>query len=137
MAENIKTILGKGWSFPPTFDRHNKKVEMVSNEDDIYQSLQILLSTGLGERVMQPDYGSELSQLLFEPIDVTFETYIKDRIKDAILYHEPRITTNLIEIERNEMEGLINISIDFTIRTTNSRSNIVFPFYLNEATNII
>ncbi len=137
MAEKRKTFLGTGWGFPPTFDRHNKSVEMVSNEDDIYQSLEILLSTGLGERVMQPEYGSDLSKLIFEPIDVTFESLIKDRISDAILYHEPRITVDNIELERKETEGLINISIDFTVRTTNSRSNIVFPFYLNEATNII
>ena len=88
---------------------------MVSDEEDIRQSLTILFQTGFGERVMQPTYGSELPTLMFEPFDATFESYISDRIKDAILFQEPRITVNEITLDRDNANGLVNIIVDYTI----------------------
>lgn len=130
------SFLGTGWSFPPTFTKVKNGVTMVSDVEDIQQSLLILFQTGFGERVMQPTYGSELSALLFEPFDTTFESLLIDRIKDAILFQEPRIIVNEVIINRDDNAGTVFIEIDFTVRRTNSRSNIVFPFYLNEGTNI-
>ena len=127
-----KTFLGIGWSFPPSFDRKLKSVELVSDKTDIDQSLEILLTTRLGERIMVPKYGCDLSDLVFESMNTTFETFITDLVRSAILYHEPRIDMESLEFENDQNEGKLLIIINYKIRITNSRSNFVFPFYKNE-----
>lgn len=127
------SFLGKGWSFPPSFDVVNRQVEMLTGEDDIESSLQILLATALGERVMQPRFGCNLNDMVFETLDTTLVTEIKNRVEVSILYFEPRIDINNIEIiPQSELDGKILISVDYTVRATNTRSNLVFPFYLTE-----
>ena len=79
--DDIRTnFLGTGWSFPPTFIRASRGVKMTSGEEDIDRSLEILLSTSLGERVMLPEYGANMEELLFEPIDTGLQTLIFDRL---------------------------------------------------------
>jgi uncharacterized protein len=130
----LKSFLGTGWGFPPQFTKSITQVEMLSDAEDISSSLEILLSTRQGERIMRPDYGCNLDELVFEPLTTTFKTYIKDLIQTAILYHEPRIDVNKIELDdTGELEGRIIISIEYTIRSTISKFNFVFPFYKNEA----
>jgi len=132
-----KSFLGTGWSFPPQFDSEGGSVEMLSDGEDIRSSLEILLSTRPGERVMLPSYGCNLDELLFEPLTTTMKTYMKDLIQTAILYHEPRIVVDKIElVDTGEMEGRILINIAYTIRSTNSRFNYVFPFYIQEGTEV-
>lgn len=127
------SFLGRGWSFPPEFKKGTKSVKLLENEEDIKSSLEILLSTRLGERIMVPDYGCNLDELLFKPLNLTLKTYVIDLIKRAILYHEPRIDVNKIAIDPiNELEGELLINIEYTIRSTNSRKNMVFPFYKTE-----
>ncbi len=127
------SFLGKGWSFPPSFDIVDRQVEMLTGEGDIESSLQILLATILGERVMQPRFGCNLDEMVFETLDTTLITEIKNRVEVSILYFEPRIDINNIEIiPQSELDGKILISVDYTVRATNTRSNLVFPFYLSE-----
>ena len=135
--ENI-AFLGTGWGFPPTFSRSEEGLELVSDTEDIRQSLKILLSTRQGERITRPDYGCDLTQLLYEPLTIGLTTVIKDLVRTAILYHEPRIRLERIDVNPNpEHEGIIDISIDYTIKTTNARTNYVYPFYIKEGTDII
>ena len=94
----FNSFLGTGWAFPPAFDRDAGTVELVSNVEDIHQSLNILLSTSLGERVMQPDYGCNLHDYLFESLNSSMIGYIKDRVENAILIYEPRIVAEKIEV---------------------------------------
>ena len=129
-------FLGKGWSFPPEFNKDEQSVKMLSDEEDINSSLQILFSTSVGERIMLPKYGANLKDYLFDPVDTSMKAYIKDLIKTAILYFEPRIELNDITLTAMNDEGMIEIILDYTIRTTNSRYNFVYPFYLSEGTNI-
>ena len=104
---------------------------------DINKSLAILLSTRLGERIMLPSYGCNLEELLFQPLDVTLKTYIQEMIKTAILYFEPRIDTHSVSLDTtNELSGEILINIEYTVRITNSRANMVFPFYKTEGTEV-
>lgn len=132
-----KDFLGTGWGFPPTFVKVAKSVEMTTGEEDIDRSLQILLSTALGERVMLPEYGCDMKALLFEPIDTGFQTLLFDRIRTAILYFEPRIEVEKIEVDASRAdEGSILIQIRYRIRATNSRFNFVFPFYKTEGSQI-
>lgn len=137
MAGDNKSFLGTGWGFPPTFKRGLNGVEMVSAEQDIKQSLEILFKTKFGERVMESGYGTNIPDLIFEPNSSTFETYITEQVKRAILVYEPRIVVDdLILDSSRRNEGVVDIEVFFTIPQTNSRNNIVFPFYLNEGTNI-
>ena len=135
MAEE-RSFLGSGWGFPPTFVRSRRGVEMLSDEEDIRSSLEILLSTDIGERVMQPKYGCNLHRLLFEPLDTTLQAYMKDLVRTAILYFEPRIVLNDVTLEPEPEEGRILINVDYTVATTNTRNNFVYPFYLEEGTEI-
>jgi len=135
--ENQASFLGTGWSFPPAFNPDLKSVQMSSDEKDIEESLQILLSTRLGERIMVPDYGCNLEDLLFSPLNLTVKTFVADLIKTAILYFEPRIDAEKIDISQgDELNGELLILVDYTIRATNSRKNLVFPFYKEEGTEI-
>lgn len=127
---------GTGWSFPPSFTASGGDVQVVSGVADIEQSLAILLATQRGERVMQEDFGCDLSEFLFGEISQGLVGRLRDFIEVAILHHEPRISLNDIEVSESEAEaGLLLINIDYTIRATNSRYNMVYPFYLNESTS--
>ena len=127
-------FLGRGWSFPPTFANQGRGVRMAEAEEDIRQSLHVLLSTGLGERVLRPTFGWQRDALLFEPLSTSFGTLVKREIETAILYFEPRIELNRVTLETlPDAAGRIEIRLDYTVRATNTRSNLVFPFYLDEA----
>ena len=132
-----KSFLGTGWSFPPEFNGTFNNVQMVSAEDDIQQSLHILFSTTPGERVMQPDYGCDLRSMVFENITESTVTAIRDIIEKAVLFFEPRIDLNFIDLDPGQIEqGILNILVEYTVRATNTRSNIVYPFYVQEGTNV-
>ncbi len=131
-----RSFLGTGWGFPPTFSRAARGVLMISDEEDIRSSLEILLSTEVGERVMQPEYGCNLSRLLFEPLDLTLQTYMTDLIRTAILYFEPRIVLDDVTFELDSDEGRIDITVDYTVAATNTRDNFVYPFYLEEGNQV-
>ena len=135
--ESKKDFLGTGWSFPPEFKKNNKAVVMTSDDADIKSSLEILLSTKIGERIMLPRYGCNMDELIFETLDRTLKTYVTELIKTAILYYEPRIDAEKIDITQgDDLEGELLVIIDYRIRSTNSRSNLVYPFYKGEGTNI-
>lgn len=129
-------FLGRGWGFPPTFDKGLCGVEMLTGKEDVQSSIEIILTTGIGERVMRPDFGAHMERLLFEPLNVTLETYMKDVIEKAILFFEPRVFLNEVRLEPEQNEGLVRIYIDYTVEGTNTRDNFVFPFYIEEASQI-
>ena len=126
-------FLGQGWSFPPSFSKVQHQVDMVSGVEDIYQSLEILFTTSLGERIMNPTYGSGLADSVFDALNTGMLAYLQNLIDTAILYHEPRIDADPVRLEVDEFNGTLWIHVDFTVRTDNSRFNFVYPFYLNEA----
>lgn len=109
---------------------------MATGAEDIEESLFILLSTKLGERFMTPDFGCDMDTFLFEPIDLDLEQKIEDEIRRAILLYETRINVEEIQFMPERLQGIIHINIEYTIRTTNTRTNIVYPFYLTEGTNL-
>jgi len=130
-------FLGTGWSFPPAFNAESGSVAVTEKVLDIQKSLEILLSTRVGERVMQPKYGCNMDELIFESLDTTTKTLIKDKIQTAILYFEPRIDVKKIEMNTdNELEGIIVLEIEYMVRATNSRFNFVYPYYRDEGTEL-
>lgn len=132
-----ESFLGTGWSFPPSFDKTARFVRMSSDEKDIRESLLVLLSTRPGERIMVPGYGCSLESLLFESINLTLTAQITDLIRTAILYYEPRIDLENVTLDETHiLDGRIDIILNYRIRTTNSRQNMVYPFYRNEGNDI-
>ncbi len=131
-------FIGRGWSFPPAFDLGSATVDMLTGEADINSSLEILFATTQGERILLAEYGCDLKPFLFEPLTTTMKTLIADRIKTGILYYEPRIKVDKVELlDDAGLEGRIVIQIDYRVRTTNSRYNYVFDYYLNEGTEVL
>ena len=135
--EKENSFLGRGWAFPLNFPLNSYQNSMVEAEKDIQQSLLILLGTAPGERVMHPDFGCGINRLVFEPISNSLFTKIKDLVEQAILLFESRIKLNDVVVDFNpKIEGVIYISLDYTIRAVNTRQNLVYPFYRLEGTNI-
>lgn len=132
-----KSFLGHGWAFPPSFDDAITGVQMVSEIEDIRQSLMILISTTPGERIMTPAYGCDLNKMVFERITESTRYKIIALVERAILLFEPRITVNKTEVKLASVEpGILHIIVDFSVIQSNTRSNIVYPFYLNEGTHV-
>jgi len=129
-------FLGTGWSFPLRFSPSGVALSVA--EQDIEESLRILLSTRPGERVMDPHYGCDLRAFSFRVLDVTTITQIKDCITRAILFFEPRVRVEGIDvIYSEESSGLVRIDVGYVVNSTNTRYNLVYPFYLAEATDVI
>jgi phage baseplate assembly protein W len=128
--EGLESFLGTGWSFPPEFVLETGEVRMSEGERDIRESLQILFGTALGERFLARGYGLDVRALLFDPISTTARTLLKARITTAILVHEPRIDVLALEVSSPDPgDGRLDVALDYRIRATNSRFNLVFPFY--------
>lgn len=137
MKSVIQSFLGTGWSFPPAFDKVNHHVRMISDTEDIAQSIRIILGTIPGERLMQPEFGCNLEKLVFEKVDSEFVAELNHLIYHALLDYEPRVNFQAAEIiGQDELAGILQIQVNYSIIITNTRHNIVFPFYLSEGTNI-
>lgn len=133
------SFLGRGWAFPPTFSKGGAggRVAMTADADDIRQSLHILLSTAPGERVMRPEFGCGLKNHVFANVSHGAIVQMKDLIERAILFFEPRITLTDIQVSDQDIaDGRLDISLHYTVRMTNTRSNMVYPFYFIEGTNV-
>jgi len=137
MNEKNDSFLGRGWAFPPAFNFELGTVETVAAEEDIRQSIRIIIETIPGERIMFSSFGCGIRKFVFESNDPTHMSMLKDSIYDALLYNEPRIKLEKIDItDDTQRFGLIHIHISYTIIITNTRSNMVFPFYIKEGTNL-
>ena len=135
MGNPENSFLGTGWSFPPTFSRLNYSVEMVSDEQDIRESLWLLFCTSLGERIMLPNYGSQLWRMVFQNITNTLTTQLADIVRQAVLNWEARINVDDVIVQPDaSVAGLVLIDVYYTITKTNARNNLVFPFYIQEGT---
>lgn len=122
-------FLGTGWAFPPQFSHAG--TGMVSDERDIHQSLQILLSTRPGERVMNPLYGCGIQSIAFENISESTNTEIQVMVADAIHRCEPRVSVELVAVYPDQGDAArLNIEVIYLVSATNSAHNLVFPFYI-------
>lgn len=132
---NEPAFLGSGWGFPPCFSPADATILMTSGEANIRESLWILLSTTCGERLMLASYGCQIWSKIFDCFTNTLANEISVMVQNAIIEWEPRIDVEKVEVtEMNSRKGQLVIDISYRIRQTNSRSNFVYPFYLQEAT---
>ncbi len=129
-----KAFLGVGWSAPLSLDGKGE-IAMAAYEADIQQSILIILGTSPGERVMRPDFGAGLRDLVFEPMNVATIALAQDRVERALIEWEPRIDLEAVDvtIANNQPQlGQLLINISYVVRATNTSYNLVYPFYLTE-----
>ena len=136
-SKTYKDFLGSGWSFPITFSGGSNTVKMTKYEANINETIDIILKTNLGERLMDDEFGSGLQRFFFRSMDETLKSEIRETVKSSLLTNEPRITVQNVIVEFSEKnEGLVNIMVEYIFNQVNTRHNYVIPFHLNEGTNL-
>lgn len=127
-----KDFLGVGWKYPVRTDL-NGKIALSRYEEDIQEAIRIILGTAKGERVMRPDFGCGVHELVFAPISTATLTLVENSVREALTFWEARI--ELIRVEASDREagaGKLLVDIEYKVRVTNNRFNLVYPFYLKE-----
>ena len=131
--EERKDFLGRGWAMPVALDPRTGLVETVAYEDDIRQSILIILETAPGERVMRPNFGCGIHELVFAALDSTTLQRIRSTVEEALRRCEARIEVLGVNVdEAATIEGKLLIEIEYRVRKTNQLGNLVFPFYFRE-----
>ncbi len=133
MAQDIrdsKAYLGRGMAFPLQMNPRGE-FALVDGEDDIYQSIFIILSTRPGERVMRPEFGCRVHELIFEPRDASTAALAQKYVSEALLRWEPRIDVNGVTVYGDaNHDGAMIVDIQYTIKATHDERSIVYPFFL-------
>jgi phage baseplate assembly protein W len=132
---DAKAFLGRGWSYEVTQNARatGDDVALAENEEDVREAVRIILETGRGERLMRPDFGAGLDDFLFEPLDATTCARIRQRVDEALVLWEPRIRIEALEVEIAPNErSRVDIRLEYSVRTTNTFYNLVYPFYVRE-----
>ncbi len=130
MAE-INAFLGTGVKFPFEIDKATGKIKTVSGTQCVKESIYIILMTGLTERLARPDFGTNIMSYAFMSTGPTIIGMMKRELSQSILAQEPRISDVDISMELSNSNDYMLINIDYTVSATNTRDNLVFPFYLN------
>ncbi|THE64847.1 baseplate protein [Salinadaptatus halalkaliphilus] len=129
MAEEF---LGTGWQYPVTTD-HRGDIETSDAEEDIRESIRIILGTAKGERVMRPEFGCDIHDHVYSAASPATLNLIESSIREALVRWEPRIDIeNIDATTANDDPNRILIEIEYYVRTTNSLSNMVYPFHITE-----
>jgi Bacteriophage baseplate protein W len=130
---DARAFLGRGWSFPVKLDDKEGTIRLSEYDQDIRESIWIILSTAKGERVMRPDFGCGIHDLVFEVINTGSLAEIEDMVRQALAVFEPRIDVMQVKaLTGGGFDGQLRISIDYVIRGTNNQLNLVYPFYIKE-----
>lgn len=135
--KHVSDFLGSGWAFPVSFSTATYRVATNSSIANINDNIRIVMLTVLGERVFQPLFGSGLQEYQFNKIDATLKGALASATKKALLNGEPRISVLSVEVKVTDIAaGTVDISITYVCNQTNTRHNYVFPYHLNEGTNL-
>jgi uncharacterized protein len=129
--QDDRAFLGRGWNFPLRADASGESA-MVEAEEDIRQSIRIILGTNHGERVMRPGFGADLQRLVFEPINTATLALARHRVEQALITWEPRIDSITVNVSAEPELGRLLIDVSYRMRATNTFYNLVYPFYLLE-----
>ena len=134
MRDRGKEFMGRGWAFPLGFEPDRGVVRTAAFEDDIHQSLYIILSTARGERVMRPEFGCGIHELVFDVINTALVTQVKHHVETSIRKFEARVDLLEVDVDVSQAtNGRLIVNIDYQVRTTNQSGNFVYPFYFKEA----
>lgn len=130
MTLGEKDFIGRGWSFPVRIGGSGG-VRLTSGAEELDASIRMIVSTAHGERVMRPEFGCRIWDQLFEPINTDSLGAMEQSVEEAIEMWEPRVDVESVEAEQDaEVPELVNIAINYEIRQTNDRRNLVYPFYV-------
>ena len=125
--------MGRGVKFPLQIDPRTGKIAMVSEEEDIAEAIGIILNTVQGERVMRPDFGSNVLDYIFSETSDTMRQGLAFDLREQLGYQEPRIDEVEISCEdADKMDGALIVNVSYRVRSTNNRYNRVYPFYNTE-----
>jgi uncharacterized protein len=128
-----KDFLGRGWATPVELDPRTGMVASVAYEEDIRQSIRIILETAPGERVMRPNFGCGIHELVFTAVDSTAIQRIRSVVEEALRRCEARIDVLGVTVDEDATaEGKLLVEIEYRMRKTNQTGNLVFPFYFRE-----
>lgn len=128
-----KDFLGRGWAMPVALDPRTGRLAVSEYEDDIRQSILIILETAPGERVMRPDFGCGIHELVFGTIDSTTLRRVSSVVEEALRQFEARIEVLGVNADADgAADGLLKIELEYRVRKTNQTGNLVFPFYFRE-----
>jgi phage baseplate assembly protein W len=128
-----KAWLGRGWALPVGVDPATGGIALAEYEADIRQSILIILHTAKGERVMRPDFGCGIHDLVFEVVDVAMLTRVEAEVTEALRRYEARIDVMRVRADpRATTEGKLLVELEYRVRRTNQIGNLVFPFYFRE-----
>lgn len=127
---DAEEFLGRGLAFPVETDESGTVTAAVG-ETDIEQSIRIIIGTAPGERVMRPQFGCGIHERVFDTINTTARTLIEDDVRDALIEWEPRIEVQSVDAtDAPGEQGKLRIEVEYLVRSTNTESNLVYPFYL-------
>ena len=133
MSADPKAFLGCGWAYPVHPNAARTDAATAVYEQDVREAVRIILDTNRGERVMRPDFGAGLNDFLFEPINTTTLALIRHRVEESLITWEPRIRLELVDVQRADgAPTRVDITVEYTVRATNTFYNLVYPFYLQE-----
>jgi phage baseplate assembly protein W len=130
MMQSPRDFIGTGFSFPlkvaPT-----GQIMLQSGNDKIESSIRMILSTAPGERVMRPEFGCAIWRQIFDPIDANTLSEMVRNVRRAVARWEPRVELeNVIAEPEEDSSGLVSIQIEYVVKATNDRRNLVYPFYI-------
>lgn len=126
-----RQFLGTGMKFPPQVDPSTGRFVLSSGEQSVKESIYIILMTNQGERWLEPDFGSQIMRYTFMDASLTMRNIMSNELRTLLLEQEPRISQVSVEVEPERLDGCLIVNISYTITSSNTRDNFVFPFYLN------
>ncbi|MCR4657934.1 MAG: GPW/gp25 family protein [Lachnospiraceae bacterium] len=132
-----KRFLGTGCKFPPQIDPATGRFVTVSGNQSVKEALYLILMTQRTERITRPDFGSDILNYAYMDTGTTMLSILRRDITQTIMRQEPRVSDLEVTVELNERRGMVLINIDYLVSETNSRDNLVFPFYLDRAEEAI
>lgn len=132
MANDARDFLGMGWKFPLQVTPGGK-IAQARHEQRIEESIYLILGTAKGERVMLPEFGCGIHDLVFAPNNAGTVAAVAQTVRKALVAYEPRIDVLEIAVETPpEQQNLLLIRINYRIRANNAMGNLVYPFFINE-----
>lgn len=132
-SDDRKEFLGRGWAMPVAIDPRTGLVASVAYEEDIRQSILIILETAPGERVMRPNFGCGIHDLVFATMDSSTLQRVRSTVEEALRRREARIDVLGVTVDESvASEGKLLVEIEYRVRRTNQLGNLVFPFYFQE-----
>ena len=132
-TDDRKAFLGRGWAMPVALDPRTGLVASAAYEQDIRQSILIILETAPGERVMRPNFGCGIHELVFAVVDGTTLQRVRSTVEEALRRCEARIDVVAVNVsEAATIQGELLIEIEYRVRKTNQLGNLVYPFYFRE-----